>query len=84
MNTYKVWMADSNEDDAGVVEAASHERAAEKFAEDENVDRDHYFIDTDVCVLVRQKSSDIVASFIVRGEVTVTFRARPVDERDLT
>ena len=84
MNTYKVWTADSSEDDACVVEATSHEHAAETFAEDENVDRDRYFTDTGVCVLVREKSSDIVASFIVRGEVTVTFRTRPVDERDLT
>ena len=83
MNTYKVWIAGS-EDDACFVEATSHERAAENFAEDEDVDKDHYFTDTGVCVLVRQTSSDIVASFIVRGELTATFRTRPVDERDLT
>ena len=85
MNTYKVWIAGS-EDDAFFIEATSHERAAETFAEDTDVDvdRDQYFDDTGVCVLVREKSSDIVASFIVRGELTATFRTRPVDERHLT
>lgn len=80
---YKVWMEDSSEDDACDIEATSHEFAAVKFAEAKNPERDYCFVDRDVCVLVREKSSDIVASFLVCGEPTIEFCARLVSEEDL-
>lgn len=83
MNKYKVRMWDCAEDDACEIEAISHDHAAVKFAEDRSQKRGDGFVDNDVCVLVREKTSGIVASFTVCGEPTIVFRARLVNARDL-
>ena len=77
--TYMVWDSDSDIGDAYKIQANDPEEAAEKWAEDVDVNTAEYAIvgqrrTPRVCV--QEADGDIILRYLVDGEAVPTYRAR--------